>query len=753
MNQKFGLNVTTMTFHRLGKEVIQAFYGTKFDIAREDTLSKCITEYLTHTVYQSETDRNRLLDFMICYFEMDPMIKQYKNNLEEFHRYKINEVFESVKEKLGEYNKTIINKRKRIKRTVQSEYLKSKAEVNVANFLYLNGLEYEYEKQYAKVTEKGTYYHPDFTVVQGENTVYIEVLSVDQDGKSSIYNDQELAKYNFYVSLKKRKLAEDRANLILIYTAYHDHRPPLEHLKEELRKYHFVLKARNQEEIYRKLMETNINSYYFNFTNLVATFIQKCKVNEYNESYLLHMLPQIDDLRTKEFIKIVIPIMAKYRQYLSDHQLIDFDDMIIKAKYLLEDSNIVLPFRYQYIIIDEYQDISDQRFSLIRNLAKLFDSEIIAVGDDWQTIFSFAGSNVELFTRFQEEMGYGEILKIQNTYRNAQELIDLAGEFIEKNEQQIKKTLHSEKRIEKPVIIYSYDNHTNNTVLMKAKAIVEAIGEILNNQADAKILLLGRYGFDGIHLVNTTLFSEAPQNKFICHEYPKADISFYTVHRSKGLEFDYVIIINAIDSTYGFPSKVCDDSIFEVFSEHHISDFAYAEERRLFYVALTRTKNSVSIIVPETRPSPFVLEIKDSIHVEFKDNLIDNYFSSLEQLRCPKCNQYYLKKRFSKEVGEYVYECTADKELCDFKTNVLEPKINMVKCPKCQDGYLSYRITAKNGNYMIGCSNYNEVGESCNYCCFIPPKEILSGEISEKEKVRWNLVPKQLEQEVEILEV
>ena len=134
----------------------------------------------------------------------------------------------------------------------------------------------------------------------------------------------------------------------------------------------------------------------------------------------------------------------------------DFEDMINESARILNQQLISgKTLDFKYIIVDEYQDISRQRFDLTKALSQICNAKIIAVGDDWQSIYAYAGSDISLFTKFKEVMGYGQELKITRTYRNAQEVIDIAGGFIQKNSLQIKKALVSPKHIQDPVIIES----------------------------------------------------------------------------------------------------------------------------------------------------------------------------------------------------------------------------------------------------------------------------------------------------------
>lgn len=230
---------------------------------------------------------------------------------------------------------------------------------------------------------------------------------------------------------------------------------------------------------------------------------------------------------------------------------------------------------FRYLIVDEYQDISRQRFDLVKAFSEVTDAKIMAVGDDWQSIYAFSGSDITLFTKFEEKMGYAKLMKIVRTYRNSQEVIDIAGNFIQKNTSQIQKSLISPKHIDEPVIIYTYDNtrkapgedRRSGANYAMAYAVQTAIEQIMaydksadRNTFASKILLLGRFGFDGDRLARTGLFEYVNRGaKIKSVKYPKLDITFMTAHTSKGLGYDNVIVVNGRNETYGFPSKIEDD--------------------------------------------------------------------------------------------------------------------------------------------------------------------------------------------------
>lgn len=276
-------------------------------------------------------------------------------------------------------------------------------------------------------------------------------------------------------------------------------------------------------------------------------------------------------------------VYTKYQQYLKENNLIDFVDMIKIATKVLKTNKCV---DIDYLIIDEYQDISNIRFEFIKAIHEATNCKIIVVGDDWQSIFAFAGSNINLFYEFEKTFKAKKKF-IRNTYRNSQELIDVASNFIMKNKNQIPKKLISNKTLKQPILIkYYYKNIV--------KATIKTIDHILKEKPSPEILLLGRYTFDINPFLESKHFIYNKQLK-----YKTLPLTFLTIHSAKGLGFDCVIIINGDDKKYGFPAKKAD----------------IEEERRLFYVALTRTKNKVYIVSNRFFPSVFVKEIRKDKNV------------------------------------------------------------------------------------------------------------------------------------------
>lgn len=211
-------------------------------------------------------------------------------------------------------------------------------------------------------------------------------------------------------------------------------------------------------------------------------------------------------------------------------------------------------------------------------------------------------------------------------------------------------------------------------------------------------------------LFNTGLFSELPNNRVKSEKYPNADITFMTAHSSKGVGYDNVILINMFEGKFGFPCQIEDDPILKLVV-HDDKSMPFAEERRLFYVAMTRTKNRVYIATPKNRPSRFLIELIKDYNLPYEGE-INMETVALFSLRCPVCG-FPLKYEFNKNYGLNLWICTNDSEVCDFMTNDKVHKHDIFKCPKCKDGYMIVKYNAKNGDVFYGCTNYFSDTHKC----------------------------------------
>jgi DNA helicase IV len=374
---------------------------------------------------------------------------------------------------------------------------------------------------------------------------------------------------------------------------------------------------------------------FYNTINLLKAFLTLSKNSLKEGSYLDSLLSNSKtkkqfSFRDKLFISLYKSIYKEWSIYLNN--CIDFEDMLNEAARLIDKHQWKMPVTH--ILIDECQDISGARARLIQNIIKYNGARIFAVGDDWQSINRFSGSELSVMTDFSSYFGQNDLLKLEKTFRCSQNICNITSKFILKNPRQLKKKVHSVANYnEQPVSIYEQKN-----LLELEFAIMERVKQIVeeNHNQPVTILLLGRYNND-FELVKKTLAD--PKLAPYCR--------FLTVHRSKGLEADYVILVRVTSEYLGFPSKITDDPLLKLV-EPSPDNYPFAEERRLFYVALTRARRHISIFSIINKRSIFIdelyLQLKPQIkiqHIKISENLIPKNILC----RNPNCQGYYILKR------------------------------------------------------------------------------------------------------------
>ena len=720
INKGLKIPAQICTFHKFAFDIVKKFSAEPPEI--NFSSYEIIFEMLEKSIFNNKQLMRNLVYFLGYYFDLDENVFKFEN-LNQYHLYKAAQDYETLKSGLGEYVKKVEQQRTKYIKTITGEYLRSVQEVQIANFLYLNGLDYEYERAYPyESPTRNKKYTPDFYIRQGEHVVWLEHYALSESGYNSVFTPQQVAKYKKSIRDKRDIHARCGTRLVETWSLYNDRRPLMEHLKEVLEKEGFVLKPRDLTEVYKKIVDTGKDKYIFKLIQFMMNFIEQYKTTGYDEKGFALLRKKTDNPRTLLFLDIAEEVYHHYQNTLKQRNQIDFADMINDAHFYLqeiENQHITLP--YKYIIIDEFQDIARQRFNLTKRLSEITKAKVVAVGDDWQSIYAFSGSDITLFTRFLQLMGAGTELKITHTYRNSQELIDIAGGFVQKNSAQIRKQLLSPKHLENPIIIEPFDDSVKMMVSLATK-VEEIIGKIVDEFGiKSSILLIGRYNYDMYKLYRTGKFAELPGNRVKSEKYPNANITFMTAHSSKGLGYDNVVLINMFEGKFGFPCQIEDDPIIKLVM-HEDKSMPFAEERRLFYVAMTRTKNRVYIATPKHRPSRFLVELIKDYHLPVSEE-INMQTVDLFNLRCPVCG-FPLKYEFNKNYGLNLWLCTNDAEVCDFMTNDKIHKHDICKCRKCKDGYLIVKMNPKNGNVFYGCTNYNNAERKCTNMIALSPKPV-----------------------------
>ncbi len=360
-----------------------------------------------------------------------------------------------------------------------------------------------------------------------------------------------------------------------------------------INEYFYTLDRKDKDKLVTYLQIPKFEKkYYESLKKLIKTFIYLYKTNNHNIDTLRHI---IKDYKDKLIIKHILNIYKIYEEEKHSTNTFDFDDLIIKATNILKKKYNY--YHFKYIIIDEFQDTSQIRLELIKVLYENSKCIITAVGDDAQSIYHFSGCDLNIFLNFKKYFNNAKVLYLKNTYRNSIELVKITENFIEKNPLQIKKNMQSNIHCNNPINIIYYLN--------SYKALKKLLNKIINNNESIMILIRNKkdiYSYLGkdINLKdNNILFN----NK---------EIPYLTIHSSKGLEADNIIILNVSNGIYGIPNKIEDHPILKYLNKD-IDNYPYSEERRVFFVALTRCKKRTYLLVPFNNPSPFIKEIKTLI--------------------------------------------------------------------------------------------------------------------------------------------
>ena len=327
---------------------------------------------------------------------------------------------------------------------------------------------------------------------------------------------------------------------------------------------------------------------------------------------------------SEEYRKLFFTVFEQYQRELSEllekHQT-TFSGLIKLAIRYLRSGQIRTQFRY--IIVDEYQDLSALRQEFLRLLLESSQANLFAVGDDWQAIYGFSGSRVNFTLNFRKFWGVFSLHRISKTYRFGPTLAGLSSSFIMQDHTQIQKQIQSQKEDAlEPVVEISGDSE---------RLDLEVLTHYFESlPRDSSILLLGRFQIDRLRLLHCTQF-KLTSDSIEFQTRPDLKIRFLTVHQSKGLETDYVIILNNREAKLGFPAHVKDPplkaELIKIAEELGLDQVSVNEERRLFYVALTRAKKQVILLTVDGKESSFIKELRR----KFREDFTTYYLSHFEK--------------------------------------------------------------------------------------------------------------------------
>lgn len=489
------------------------------------------------------------------------------------------------------------------------DIVRSEQEQKICFALSSLSVKFRYEEPYEHplVDEMHSQYKPDFSIYfeQGGETkrIYLEHFGVDEHGLVPIWfakdrgitYEEANQKYNDGITWKKAAHEKFGTKLLTTSSADFHYSDIREKLKTLLEKADVSIQEKTDAELYDMVLPPN-SKHEKAFIRLVVTFVTLIKSSCKSVDEVLRQTKNAGDERSTFIIKNIFqPVYKRYIEELANINQIDFTDAILQATDICRSSH---PVKYDYIIVDEFQDISVDRYNFLKVLregnppAKLY-----CVGDDWQSIYRFSGSDMALFNQFSDYFGQTEINKIETTYRFGEPLVSLSSQFIQRNEAQIKKNIHPfNPQVKTELQFCDYERRDYCNVIGQLVASIPL---------DKSVFLLGRYSFDDYYL--SFMYKFVKEGNRFFYIIGDRKIEFLTVHKSKGLEADYVIILQCNKDTYGFPSLVSDDPVLNYVLTKS-DQYPYGEERRLFYVAITRAKVKTYILYDRRFPSVFVDE-------------------------------------------------------------------------------------------------------------------------------------------------
>ncbi len=664
--KRFGLPLDVCTFHGLGMRIIAEAQSYKPRVSRLSNDQTALQKFIEEVVEEGKQDRVFLGNINRFFLSLTEKKTQWD--------------FQN----LGEYLEYIWSQHPR---SLKGDLVKSFEELEIANFLYVNGIDYEYERRYEYPTASKLHgqYQPDFYLPT--YGIYIEHFGVDRQGNTapSVQKD----KYNEAMKWKRSLHKVHCTDLIETYSYEASEGILLAGLEAKLKEKDVKLKPIAEEDLFEQLNDLGLIQ---PLAGLLASFLNLYKSNNITPTELRERAENAkNSVRSRAFVSIFEQVHREYDAHLASLGEVDFNDLINKATEYISSGRV--PTSYRYILVDEFQDISQSRYKLLKAiLDRNPDCKLFAVGDDWQSIYRFAGSDLNILTSFVKHFGETEIMFIDETFRFNNKICDFSTKFILANPKQIRKTLKPHDVVEKPAVSLVFTEDPGTEV----KAILSQLRE-----QGGSVQILGRYNYQRPSIDRQSSLS----------------VEFQSVHKSKGTQSDYVIILGLESGTMGFPCEITDDPVLSLVMSDQDS-YPHAEERRLFYVALTRARKHVYLLADPKNPSTFMTEIlRDGYDIDFRKDRADSLGA------CPRCSG-----EMTHRVGEFgeFYSCR-NFPYCTYKAPIClicneghmlldgkELRCSVCKksypqCPSCREGFLVER----NGRYgrFLGCNNYPE----CTY--------------------------------------
>jgi DNA helicase-4 len=511
--------------------------------------------------------------------------------------------------------------------TLDGIKVKSQQEMEIANFFCLFNIKYEYERHYPLEAEDRNptfgIYQPDFYLTDYQ--IWHEHYGIARNGdvpKSFTARPPYKTAHEHYhagMAWKDRIHEKYKTRLLKSYSYEASEGNLIRNLKERMLAEGVEMRERSTAEILALIKNS---ADYEDFINLLHVFLGLMKSCGKSPGDLQ---PDKGDKRFRVFLDVIGPLFNAYDQHLKGIPAVDFHDMINHAAQHFRNGALKKP--YKYFLVDEFQDMSFGRYELLKAIRVQNPGvKLYAVGDDWQSIFRFTGSDLSIITQFEKQFGVTSQTAVLQTYRFNDQILNLSGAFIQKNPSQISKQLTAKQPAPEGHISFEFIKVAPGTgrehyLRHRTQHLSEILGKINAEKPDACVFMIGRYKLN------------APMEMmYLKNQYPKLDIKFFTAHGVKGMTCDYAILLDLDAGILGFPSEMADDPMLNYLLQEG-DDFENAEERRVFYVAITRARYKNYLIYNGNQPSKFISELQAAI-------------SPTEQaaIKCPECSGPMIKR-------------------------------------------------------------------------------------------------------------
>lgn len=543
-------------------------------------------------------------------------------------------------------------------RTNRGEFVKSKAEKIFADSLDKLGIRYEYEKAYPFFTadKKYSQYHPDFYLPQIDTWVEIWALA---DGEPEPEGFAGYQKGKIW----KRKIHQEHQTKLKEFCAR-----DIDWMQvgDEVWEWLFLISEQLNKQTIKPIEDKNLSGRLPFEEDAFVSLLRTFQVHAYNNDLSTSDLKKkisVQKIRTSKdssrrlpkfgfrerlFLSLYEPAESKWREMLKQSGETDFEMMMRQAAEIIENGQWKNP--YPLIMVDEFQDTSQLRARILKALLRTPKTRLFAVGDDWQSINRFAGSDLSIMRDFSDNFGESEKLYLNKTFRCSSGICEVSGRFISRNPDQISKSVEP---------AFSLPGCSVSLLLIgdKDDVITAVTSELerlnrLNSGSEKKktVAVLGRFNNDLRGLKNNLTRTKL-------QSYPYLEVLFSTIHKSKGLEYDYVIVAKMEKGKYlGFPCQIEDNPLLDLVMPKKES-YEFAEERRLLYVAVTRARSSVTIIANSESRSKFTEEL---INPKF------GYSIKVEKLGVSK-DKHAIPTRVEINKSDLFYSWFPEKRVADSK--------------------------------------------------------------------------------------